>query len=59
MSITKDGRSFYCDFCGDTFESEDFHDAITQIRAGYWKPIYNSGEWQHMCQDCQTAYEGY
>ena len=59
MSIHNNGTLVCCDYCGLTFEADNFDDALEQLRAAHWKQIRNGLEWESMCEDCQTAYDGY
>lgn len=47
--------TFTCDQCGETHEADtdDFHDAIEEIKDSGWRPTLECGEWLHLCEDCK------
>ena len=44
-----------CDICGEdeTFYTDDFYQALDEIKDNGWWPTNVSGQWEHHCYNCQ------
>jgi len=56
MTISKDtfGMLVECDKCSEYFDvdSDDFSDAVDELKAWGWKIRKEDDEWVHVCSSC-------
>ena len=47
--------TFECDTCGDEYvtDTDDFHDALEEMKGADWRPKLEFGDWLHLCPDCR------
>lgn len=61
MSIERTGGYrevyFVCDTCGEVCETgtDEFMDALREVKDAGWKVEKLGGEWVHTCPDCQAG----
>lgn len=57
MERVKGEIVFTCDECDDVLETEtdDFEQALAELREADWKPVSTDEGWIHLCDLCRVA----